>query len=308
MCENRAPKKKQLEPLERERKQPLVMDRGRNSGLELSASGNSLEFSSIEIRCRSDRISPDERELSPNSCCSRPYACCQYHLVGSASTTRYKKEETLSNCNERQIELASLKVIQRSKTRPIVKMKMKSNSGVNASFRRNLGATPSPSLIGSILAISVCCLISLPRCIVYCSDELESVQSPVRITIQPNDLIAIEGESAELNCDAEGRPEPTIEWYHNGQLIKSSTNSRTTMGGSIQFLDIRPNIFSPSLSSSSAAKQNRHQQQQQQQQQQSDAGVYHCVAKNQFGEARSRNATLQVACKYKLSIIPTSIM
>lgn len=107
-------------------------------------------------------------------------------------------------------------------------------------------------------------------------------EQPVRITIQPQDLIAIEGESTELNCDAEGDPKPSIEWYHNGQLIKSFTQSRTTMGGSIQFLDIRP--------SGPSSRDNVEQG--------SDAGVYHCLAKNQYGEARSRNATLQVACKY----------
>lgn len=98
-----------------------------------------------------------------------------------------------------------------------------------------------------------------------------------RITVQPYDMIAIEGESIELNCDAEGSPQPIIEWYHNGQLIKVSTQSRTTMGGSIQFLDIR--------SPSSASKQ-------------TDAGVYYCEARNPLGVARSKNASLQVACKY----------
>lgn len=103
----------------------------------------------------------------------------------------------------------------------------------------------------------------------------EGLSGAPRITIQPNDLVAIEGESAELNCDAEGEPEPAIEWFHNGQPVRASSHSRTTMAGSIQFLDIRP--------AGAAA---------------SDTGTYHCVARNSLGEARSRNASLQVACKY----------
>lgn len=146
---------------------------------------------------------------------------------------------------------------------------------------------PSVSLILFLLLLISCCSLSQTTRGVQANDE--SPTSRPRITIQPNDLVAIEGESAELNCDAEGEPEPTIEWYHNGQLIRSSTNSRTTMGGSIQFLDIRPPIDS-GAGSGSGLNYN--------QQQPSDAGVYHCLAKNQFGQERSRNATLQVACKY----------
>lgn len=98
-----------------------------------------------------------------------------------------------------------------------------------------------------------------------------------RITIQPNDLIVTEGESSEMNCDAEGWPTPTIEWYHNGQNITSKTQSRTTLGGSIMFLDVKPGSANGAW--------------------QSDTGIYYCVAKNELGQATSRNATLQVACK-----------
>lgn len=120
--------------------------------------------------------------------------------------------------------------------------------------------------------------------------------SPPRITIQPNDLIAIEGESAELNCDADGQPEPSIEWYHNGQLIKASKHSRTTMGGSIQFLDIRPQ---PSLINSNINTNNNNGNNNNiNKQDQSDTGIYYCLAKNSLGQAKSRNASLQVACKY----------
>lgn len=110
-------------------------------------------------------------------------------------------------------------------------------------------------------------------------------ESAPRITIQPNDLIAIEGETTELNCDAEGQPRPTIEWFHDGRLIRT-THLRTIMGGSIQFLDVRP----------------RDQQQQSQVKSggptSSDAGIYYCLARNSLGTAQSRNASLQVACKY----------
>lgn len=119
------------------------------------------------------------------------------------------------------------------------------------------------------------------------------VDSAPRITIQPNDLIAIEGESTELNCDAEGQPEPMIEWYHNGQLIKTSTQSRTTMGGSIQFLDIRSTLVTTTSSA--------HQAVSKQQQAPTDTGIYYCLARNSLGIAKSRNASLQVACKYILN-------
>lgn len=121
-----------------------------------------------------------------------------------------------------------------------------------------------------LYAIRLDCYDDVTSCLV-------SADTPPHITTQPIDLIAVEGESAELSCDAEGEPEPTIEWYHNEQLVRQSS-ARTTLGGSIQFLDIRPNQFKPNS-------------------RQSDAGIYYCLARNSAGQAKSRNASLQVACK-----------
>lgn len=135
------------------------------------------------------------------------------------------------------------------------------------------------------------CIMTTVLLLLLHNKGIVKADSPPRITIQPNDLIAIEGESAELNCDADGQPEPSIEWYHNGQLIKASKHSRTTMGGSIQFLDIRP----PSSFINSNINTNINKQDQ------SDTGIYYCLAKNSLGQAKSRNASLQVACKYSMN-------
>lgn len=131
-------------------------------------------------------------------------------------------------------------------------------------------------LVGPLVVVLVCAL--LLRHAGPTSGLVASGSAP-KITIQPIDLIAVEGDSAELNCDAEGEPEPTIEWYHNEQLVKQSM-ARTTLGGSIQFLDIRPVQHERPNSRAS------------------DAGIYYCLAKNSLGQAKSRNASLQVACKY----------
>lgn len=141
----------------------------------------------------------------------------------------------------------------------------------------------------SALCLAVCAL-RLPVHSCFASQDFAP-----RITIQPNDLVAVEGESTELNCDAEGWPAPTFEWFHNGQLIKSSTHSRTTMGGSIQFLDIKPPRQFATTSTTTTSGLNSKQQAQSVT---GDAGTYYCVATNALGQARSRNASLQVACKY----------
>uniref|UniRef100_A0A8B9F6W6 Roundabout guidance receptor 1 n=1 Tax=Amazona collaria TaxID=241587 RepID=A0A8B9F6W6_9PSIT len=93
----------------------------------------------------------------------------------------------------------------------------------------------------------------------------------------PSDLIVSKGEPATLNCKAEGRPTPTIEWYKGGERVETDKDDPRSHrmllpSGSLFFLRIVHGRKS-----------------------RPDEGVYVCVARNYLGEAVSHNASLEVA-------------
>ncbi|XP_072248388.1 roundabout homolog 2 isoform X2 [Leuresthes tenuis] len=101
--------------------------------------------------------------------------------------------------------------------------------------------------------------------------------SAPRIAEDPSDLIVSKGEPATLNCKAEGRPTPSIEWYKDGERVETDKDDPRSHrmllpSGSLFFLRIVHGRRSKP-----------------------DEGVYTCVARNYLGEAISRNASLEVA-------------
>ncbi|XP_045070619.1 roundabout homolog 2-like isoform X8 [Coregonus clupeaformis] len=107
--------------------------------------------------------------------------------------------------------------------------------------------------------------------------RLRQEDSPPRIVEHPSDLIVSKGEPATLNCKAEGRPSPTVEWYKDGERVETDKDDPRSHrmllpSGSLFFLRIVHGRRSKP-----------------------DEGSYICVARNYMGEAVSRNASLEVA-------------
>uniref|UniRef100_A0A669C371 Roundabout homolog 2 n=1 Tax=Oreochromis niloticus TaxID=8128 RepID=A0A669C371_ORENI len=128
---------------------------------------------------------------------------------------------------------------------------------------------------GSYLRMSLCITSHLHLGFTGSRPRFED--SPPRIAEDPSDLIVSKGEPATLNCKAEGRPIPSIEWYKDGERVETDKDDPRSHrmllpSGSLFFLRIVHGRRSKP-----------------------DEGVYTCVARNYLGEAISRNASLEVA-------------
>ncbi|VDN57108.1 unnamed protein product [Dracunculus medinensis] len=97
------------------------------------------------------------------------------------------------------------------------------------------------------------------------------------ITEHPLDVIVAKGEPATLNCAAKG-PDIQILWFKDGEPV---TTSKEEINSHRLVLSTGA-LFLLRVNNGKSGKD-------------ADSGVYYCVAKNKYGEARSREATLKIA-------------
>ncbi|KAI1303003.1 Roundabout -like protein 2 [Halotydeus destructor] len=105
------------------------------------------------------------------------------------------------------------------------------------------------------------------------SVSLASAPKHARITEHPTDVVVKSNEAATLNCKAEGKPPPVIEWFKDGEKLRITDNRVVLPSGSLFFLHVRVS----------------------QELEDRDIGTYWCVARNEVGRAKSHSAVLRVA-------------
>ena len=72
----------------------------------------------------------------------------------------------------------------------------------------------------------------------YITVSISSLATP-QFVDAPQDVTATEGDNAELQCRATGRPSPTISWTHNSAPIAQNIRARQGDSGSLTIINVR---------------------------------------------------------------------
>ncbi|XP_064623879.1 protein sidekick-like [Lineus longissimus] len=94
------------------------------------------------------------------------------------------------------------------------------------------------------------------------SSQTDQEFPPTHFTENPVGSTVLEGTTQTLKCQANGKPSPLYSWYRNGQIFVKNTTDPSTKVYGIKL---------------------------------SEAGEYHCVAKNRLGAVLSRRVNVHVA-------------
>ena len=106
---------------------------------------------------------------------------------------------------------------------------------------------------------------------------------PPRIIDDPTNVTVLRNEPATLRCAFDGIPPPEVTWYREGEALEPRGHRLVLPDGALFFLRVTQSRGGGRSGNGGG-----------------DAGTYWCVARNAAGQARSRNATLTVACKSSL--------
>ncbi|XP_077302252.1 uncharacterized protein LOC143922796 [Arctopsyche grandis] len=111
----------------------------------------------------------------------------------------------------------------------------------------------------------------------YSSSSRDLKKKPVFCT-NLTDRTAVEGSRVKLTCSVLGSPEPTIEWYQNGVILRDQNKYRTKFCDGLCTLEVLNAVPS-------------------------DSADYNCTAKNENGTASS-SARLKVYAGFESTPIP----
>ncbi|CAN8014272.1 unnamed protein product, partial [Ixodes persulcatus] len=92
-----------------------------------------------------------------------------------------------------------------------------------------------------------------------------------RITEHPVNVVVRKHEPVTLRCRADAEPPARLSWFHEGRPVRNSATRMVLPEGQLFFLHVQ------------------HSRRDQ------DNGIYWCTATNALGEARSRNASVELA-------------